>query len=139
MKKTLAIFILASLVACTKPEKDLKVVPPTTCDTGGIVGTFYKKRHEGGIDHKWFSEVLLEEYGSDSFSMTFPSHPTFRDTNMPKFYSSAKPCRILEFGNSHVSMNEYVVYAYMRGDTLVDSFVYNGTWTASLYFTANKY
>lgn len=139
MKKILSIIIITSLISCSKPEPKLKVIPPTTCDTGGITGTFYKKRYEGNIDHKFFSEVLLEEYGTDSFSMTFPSHPTFQSPSMPKFYSPAKPCRILEFTNSHISLDGYIVYAYMRADTLVDSFVLNGTWTASLYFTENKY
>lgn len=138
MKKILTILALGIFASCTKPETAAKVIPPSTCDTGGIVGIFYKKRYEGAIDHKWFSVAELKDFGTDSFSMTFPSHPSFQDTAMPLFYSPAKPCRILEFTNSHISLKDYVVYAYMRGDTLVDSFVLNGTWSASLYFTATK-
>lgn len=138
MKKILTILALGLFASCTKPEPKISI-PTTTCDTGGIVGTFYKKRFEGNIDEKWFSMVELKAFGKDSFSMTFPSHPTFKDTSMPLFYSPAKPCRILEFTNTHISLKDYVVYAYMRSDTLVDSFVVSGKWLASLYFTANKY
>jgi hypothetical protein len=138
MKKILSIITLAAFASCTKPEAKISM-PTTTCDTGGIVGTFYKKRFEGNIDEKWFSVVELKAFGTDSFTMTFPSHPSYQDTAMPLYYSPAKPCRVLEFTNSHISLKDHVVYTYMRSDTLVDSFVVSGKWLASLYFTENKY
>lgn len=131
MKKSIFILLAITFVACKKSE-----TPKSVCDIGGIEGTFYKKRVEGMLDQKGFSEVVLRKYGNDSFSMSFPKLPLWSDTSM--FYSNARPCSVLMFKHKHVSMKDFVVYAYMRGDTLVDSFVQYGKWQSSIFFTLNK-
>lgn len=134
MKKILTILAIGIFASCTKPETAAKVIPPTTCDTGGIVGNYVKFK-QTGAEHLRFEFARFDSLGTDSFKVQFYNAQGDTAAAIPAWKSPAMPCSKMEYRNSFFNIPNAVMYVYINNEGyLVDSLVNEGVSIGVLYY-----
>lgn len=138
MKKILTILALGIFASCTKPETAPKIIAPSACDTGGIVGNYVKYK-QTGAEYLRFEYARFDSLGTDSFKVQFYNAQGDSSEGLPSWKSPAMPCSKMEYRNSFFNIPTAVMYVYINDEGyLVDSLVNEGVSIGVLYYYKTK-